>query len=167
MKSKWDNNTIDFARKSENICDSYLMYLTGHTSQQWFKSMVKEKENNRTDYSSIDIKNRSLTVELKTRNINIDKYQDIMIEPAKFNALTGATTDKSIYINFLGSEKEFIIFDIKEIMFLPIRKETDINISNKELGKDYDYTTNRLFFNKIYGHYYKLDESNNKYKKIW
>lgn len=167
MKSKWDNNTIDFARKSENICDNYLMFMTGHTQNQWFKSFKKEKENNRTDYSSIDIKDRSLTVELKTRNINIDKYQDIMIEPDKFAALTGATTDKSIYINFLGSEKEFIIFDIKEIMYFPIRKEIDIKVKNKELGKDYDYTTNRLFLNKNLGHYYKLDEETNQYKKIW
>ena len=170
---KWDEKTIAFAAKTEGICDAYMNYLTGHTQTQWFTSLTKSPLNNRTDYKSIDSKYRRVTIELKNRDITINQYNSIMIEPDKFSALcqTGSTselTDCSWYLNFMDNDKtKFWIVDIKKIMHKNIFLKKDVLITNKELGAEYSYKEDRLLIPKMYGHYYELDNITNKYKQLW
>lgn len=169
----WDEKTIAYAAKTENICDSYLMYLTGHTTSQWFTSLTKSPLNNRTDYKSIDTRYRSVTIELKNRSISIDAFDTLMIETEKFSALcqTGNTTeltDKSWYINFMDNSCEkFWIVDIKSIMHKKIGYNPKAKIKIPELGEKYTYYAARYYINKYYGHYYELNKLTNKYVQIW
>lgn len=166
IKMKWDQNTIDNASRTEKICDYNFSILTGSTG--WFSVVVKNPDASTTDYKSIDSRFRTVTIELKTRDITIDQYDSIMIECKKFDVLTGATSEKSWFINFLeNSPDKFWICDIKSIMYQPISRKDNMKIKNKNLGDKYTYTGDRLFIPKLYGNYYEMDKQLNKYKLIW
>lgn len=161
---KFDNNTIQYAGECEQICDEHFAFLTGKTG--WFNYVVKNPENSTTDYKTIDTKYRTVTIELKTRNIKPFQYDDIMIEPSKYCTLTGSTTEKSWYICFFENEKVFWISDVKSELNDKIRIKKNVQIKNKKLGDNYTYIADRYFINSKYGHYYIYSETENKYLKL-
>jgi len=171
MAGRKNEKTIEYAAITEQICDDFFAILTGCTG--WFNSVMKSPVNNRTDYKSIDSKFRSVTIELKNRNIKISDYSTFLIEPDKFTALcqTGSTSDFtncSWYINFLeNTPDKFWIVDIKKAMYKPIYLKKNMKITLPELGTNYTYYADRLLIPKYYGHYYELDKTTNKYIKIW
>lgn len=171
---KWDEKTTEFSKKCELICDDNFEFLNKKT--RWFNNVHKFEMNSKIDYSATDQKNRTLLIELKTRNENfkIDSYDCVMIEPEKFSELcqTGTTnfqkTDVSLYINFLeNTNKKFWICDIKKVMNQNLYAKENVKITYKKFGVDYDYYQKRIYINKKYGSYYEFDEKENKYNKIF
>jgi len=98
--------------------------------------------------------------------MNINTYPDIMIESENIY-LTGSTTQKSWYINFLNGSEEFWICDTKKLIGKKLRFKKDMIITIKELGFDYTYIDDRYFIDKKDGHYFKLDSNTNKYTQVW
>ena len=164
--SIWDSNTIRFARKSEKKCDEYFSIVTGITG--WFQSVTKMEENNRTDYSGITKDNRTITIELKNRDISINQYDTIMIEPDKFCSLTAATTNCSWYINFLESSyNKFWIVDAKSVTENQIQIKRNVKITNPELGENYSYNEDRFYIPTSCGRYYEYNTTNNRFQRIF
>jgi len=44
MGSKWSKESIEYSRKAEQVCNNYLMYLTGHTNNQWFSTLTQSAD---------------------------------------------------------------------------------------------------------------------------
>lgn len=163
-RMKYDSTTVAYADAAEAVCDDFFAFLTGKTG--WFNQVIKNPNNSKTDYKSVDTRFRTVTIELKNRNIKPYQFNDIMIEPSKYSTLTGSTTDKSWYICFFEDARTFWISDIKPELNNQIRIKKNVRITNKNLPDNYSYVADRYYISMTLGHLYQYDEIKDKYFKI-
>jgi len=164
---KLTNDEIEYGRACEAICTANLAFLTGTTGARFFESVTSNKEFERIDYSFIANQKQGYkkgVLELKTREININKYPALFIEPDKLTALQNAKADLKWYINFLDNQKtKFWICDISTLNRDELELKPDVKIWIKTL-KQYKYE-DRLLIPIEKGSYYCYDYELNKYVK--
>lgn len=154
--------SLAFSRKCENICNENFAFLTGVTT--WFLGVTGKTEFSTTDYLFFDAKQRSGTIELKTRKIVVDKYSYLFIEPDKLAALKNSQTQKKWYINFTeNSKKKFWICDVDK---LPSNLKIKKNVEIKKQYDNNDYKVeDRVLIPINCGKYYEYNELTEKYEK--
>lgn len=164
--SIWTDKTVEYARIAESKCDMFFNILTGTTSI--FKSIEKNSENYPIDYNFITKKGSEGVAELKIRYININTYNSIFIEPAKLQHLQDEYLkgNLALYINWMFDYKHVWILNIKKtIEFADKIYDDKVHIHTADTNADYDDV--RKLIPIDFGHYYELDEQQNKYIKIW
>jgi len=158
IKTKEYHNYCD---TSETICDQYIAEISGTT--KWFTSLSKNEKFSKIDYDFIDKKGKEGKLEIKNREIPIDKYPDIMIEPSKFDELY-SYTGTSLYWNFMENDKNRIwVVDIHSLNKDELNCK-GVRIKSK-VGEQFNKFETRLFIPTEQGHYYQI--TNNRIKKIF
>lgn len=143
------------------------MFEKFSTSMGWFTETNETSILNHIDYFCKDTKGRNVSVELKFRDLDIFKYENIFIEVEKFHHLMDKwENDKyiPIYINFFQTGDEVVIWDLRKyINNMP--EKIKVKIYNKNY-KNYQWV-DRYLLPMRDGHYYKFIEDKNKYIKQW
>lgn len=84
----------------------------------WFTDTQRQPVNSVYDYLCKDRSGRTVNVELKVRNIDINKYDTILIEPKKWEYLTKRWNDFGeipLYVNFFQDGRHVGVFDLRKM----------------------------------------------------
>ena len=94
---------INYYDEMENVSDDYLKYINSHL--KWFKEINRNERFNRIDFTAIDKKERTVSIETKIRMNNIFTYKSTYIEVDKYNNLIEdfkKTGRLPLFLNFLS-----------------------------------------------------------------
>lgn len=97
--------------------EDYSKLVDFNKSVKWFKEMERNTIMDRIDITAKDTKGRSVNVELKSRNIGIDQYDDLFIETDKYDNLIRKWKNLNeipLYINFIG-RTHIVMYDLRKI----------------------------------------------------
>ena len=154
---------INYYDKMENVSDDYLKYINNHL--KWFKEINRNERFNRIDFTAIDKKERTISIETKIRMNNIFTYESTYIEVDKYNNLiedfkkTGRLT---LFLNFYQNKEHFAIWRLDKMKKL---KKITVKIFNP--GSQTHEIVERYLLPNFLSSYYEYDKVNKKYIKKW
>lgn len=112
-----------YVNKQESKALDYLTKLNKLNNWFYFIYQTKDKYNS-IDFKAISTKEHFCDIEVKIRNTDATKYDTIMIDEHKYNALMNGKCDKSYYIQYMVDDSKFWIINIKKLNEDDIIKDT-------------------------------------------
>lgn len=155
----------NFYETSEELDDFNLSFFNRKIG--WFKEMKRQDLYSRIDWFCVDKKGRNCSVELKTRFNDIFKFEELFIEPDKYDAMIEKHKNEGyipLYINFMQDNKHVAVFDLRKFnrSNVEILDTLIFNPGPKEIQ-----LVQRLLLPVREASYYEYDEDNKKYTKKW
>lgn len=153
-------NYYESSEKKDNI-----YFEKFNSINNWFIKTDRQPHYSEIDYYCIDTANRNVSVELKLRYEDPFKFDTIFLEPSKYNALMFKWNSEEyipIYLNFFQTDKDLMIWDLRTVGEL---EKTTVQIFDP--GDEQVKIVERYLLPVRKGHYYKFDETKNKYIKQW
>lgn len=102
-------------------------------SKKWFKSIKPTKEFSKFDVKAVTKDDRKCNIELKSRNMSANQFEDVFIEESKFYELLGRyyqNKEIPLYINFFN-DGIVLIFNLLNVGDI---EERYVTIYNKGKG---------------------------------
>lgn len=97
--------------------EDYSRLVNFNKSVKWFTKLERNTLFDRIDIEAMDRKMRRVNIELKTRNIRIDQYEELFIETDKYDNLMRKWKNLNeipLYINFIG-KTHVVMYDLRKI----------------------------------------------------
>lgn len=97
--------------------EDYSKLVNFNKSVKWFTKLERNTLFDRIDIEAKDRKGRMVNIELKSRNIRIDQYEDLFIETDKYDNLMRKWKNLNeipLYINFIG-KTHIVVYDLRKI----------------------------------------------------
>ena len=126
-------------------------------SVKWFSEMERNTLFDRIDIEAKDRKGRRVNVELKSRNIRIDQYQDLFIETDKYDNLMRKWKNLNeipLYVNFIG-KTHIVVYDLRKI-----KEPTEKSVTIYNPGRLVVELVRRYMLPISKGLKYELNENN-------
>lgn len=154
---------MNYYEQQEQIDNECLTKF--NDNMKWFTSMERQDHFNRIDWLCTDKKGRNCSVELKTRFMDIFKFDTIFIEVEKYEHLMEKYQNEGyipLYINFFQDSNHVAVWDLRKI-----NKETTEVIQKLILdpGDQQTKLVKRMLLHTMDADYYEFE--NNKYIKRW
>ena len=154
---------INYYDEMENVSDDYLKYINSHL--KWFKEINRNERFNRIDFTAIDKKERTVSIETKIRMNNIFTYKSTYIEVDKYNNLIEdfkKTGHLPLFLNFYQNKEHFAIWRLDKM-----KKLEKITVKIFNPGSQKHEIVERYLLPNFLSSYYEYDEVNKKYIKKW
>lgn len=150
----------------DNMEDIDAQYLEDFNNKMgWFNKLERQPRFNMIDFKAIDRNGRKINIELKTRNISINSFDNIFIEPLKYNnmiTLWRYYIEKPLFINFFddGNDLYVVVWSLVDMEKPEI---TTVEIFNP--GKNKKETVERYLLPLKKGACYR--KNNDTYERIF
>jgi len=144
-----------YADKCED--DDFEMFLDFNKTTFKLKDLKKTEYMHETDASGYTEDGRTVEIELKYRNINMDKYDTILIEPYKFMYAKQNKQSVQLYVNFTNDDY-VIVYNLHKVGWV---EEKVYNIQSKlyervKSSKRYELPVDRAWIYQKVNNHYKL-----------
>lgn len=154
---------MNYYEQNETMDNSNLEKFNKYIN--WFTKMERQGHFSRIDWLCVDTKNRNCSVELKTRFVDINKFDTIFIEPDKYQCMINKYNNEGyipLYINFMQDADHVAVFDLRKF-----NKNNTETISKIILDKGDNQVkkVDRMLLPVRQCSYYEFE--NNKYIKRW
>lgn len=154
---------LNYYDKMENVSDDYLKYINNHL--KWFKEINRNERFNRIDFTAIDKKERTVSIETKIRMNNIFTYESTYIEVDKYNNLIEdfkKTGRLPLFLNFYQNKEHFAIWRLDKM-----KKLKKITVKIFDPGSQTHKIVERYLLPNFLSSYFEWDKEINNYKQLW
>ena len=137
--------------------EDFNKLVSFNKSVKWFTKLERNTLFDRIDIEAKDTKGRSVNIELKSRNIGIDQYQDLFIETDKYDNLMRKWKNLNeipLYINFIG-KTHVVMYDLRKI-----KEPTEKSVTIYNPGRLVVELVRRYMLPISKGLRYELNENN-------